>query len=123
MNFLMVLWVGLQCVIVAFPGSNSLTFWYILNMNFLMVLWFGLQSVLVAFPGQTHLSLVHSVYEFPHSAVGWSAVCDCGVSWSNSITFWYILNMNFLMLLWVGLQCVIVAFSGQTHLLFSTHCI
>ena len=21
---------------------------------------------------------------FPHDAVGWSAVCDCGISWSNS---------------------------------------
>ena len=23
-----------------------------------------------------------------HGAVGWSAVCDCGVSWSYSLTFW-----------------------------------
>ena len=25
---------------------------------------------------------------FPHGAVGWSAVCDCGFSLSNSLTFW-----------------------------------
>ena len=24
---------------------------------------------------------------FPHDAVGWSAVCDCGISGSNSLTF------------------------------------
>ena len=24
----------------------------------------------------------------PHGAVGWSAVCDCGISWSYSLTFW-----------------------------------
>ena len=23
----------------------------------------------------------------PHGAVGWSAVCDCGISWSYSLTF------------------------------------
>ena len=23
----------------------------------------------------------------PHYAVGWSAVCDCGISWSYSLTF------------------------------------
>ena len=23
----------------------------------------------------------------PHSAVGWSAVCDCGISWSYSLNF------------------------------------
>ena len=25
----------------------------------------------------------------PHGAVGWSAVCDWGISWSYSLTFWY----------------------------------
>ena len=24
----------------------------------------------------------------PQGAVGWSAVCDCGISWSYSLTFW-----------------------------------
>ena len=76
-----------------------------------------------------------------------SAVCDSGISWSNSLTFWhtlymnfpnvlcvglqsvsaafpsnsltfwYILNMNFLMVLWFGLKSVIVAFPGQTDLI------
>ena len=23
----------------------------------------------------------------PHAAVGWSAVCDCGISWSYSLVF------------------------------------
>ena len=82
----------------------------------------GLRCVIVAFPGQTHLILVHTVYEFPHGAVGWSAVYDCGISWSISLIFWYILNMNFLMVLWVGLQCMIVAFPGQTRLIL-IHCI
>ena len=27
----------------------------------------------------------------PHGAVGWSAVCECGISWSYSLTF-YIYN-------------------------------
>ena len=26
--------------------------------------------------------------KLPHGAVGWSAVCDCGISWSNSLTFY-----------------------------------
>ena len=90
-------------------------------MNFLMVLWVGLQYVIVASPGQTHLILVHTVYEFPHGAVGWSAVYDCGISWTISLIFWYELNMNFLMVLWVGLQCVTVAFPGQTHSYFGTY--
>ena len=25
----------------------------------------------------------------PHGTVGWSAVCDCGISWSYSLTFWF----------------------------------
>ena len=75
----------------------------------------------MAYPGQTHVILVHTKYELPHGAVGWSAVCDCGISWSNSLTFWYILNMNFLMMLWVGLQWVIMAFPGQTQLHFGTY--
>ena len=25
----------------------------------------------------------------PHGAVGWFAVCDCGISCSYSLTFWY----------------------------------
>ena len=37
----------------------------------------------------------------PHGAVGWSAVCERGVS--------------FLMVLWVGLQSVNVAFPDHTH--------
>ena len=24
----------------------------------------------------------------PHGALGWSAVCDCGISWSYSLTFY-----------------------------------
>ena len=24
---------------------------------------------------------------FPHGAVGWSAVCNCGISWSYSLAF------------------------------------
>ena len=26
----------------------------------------------------------------PHGAAGWSAVCDCGISWSYSLTFYKI---------------------------------
>ena len=26
----------------------------------------------------------------PHVVVGWSAVCDCGISWSYSLIFWVI---------------------------------
>ena len=28
-----------------------------------------------------------SVVSFPRGALGWSAVCDCGISWSYSLTF------------------------------------
>ena len=27
---------------------------------------------------------------FPHGAVGWSAVFDCGISWSYSLSFVYV---------------------------------
>ena len=27
---------------------------------------------------------------FPRGVVGWSAMCDCGISWSYLPTFWYI---------------------------------
>ena len=26
----------------------------------------------------------------PHGAMGWSAVCDCGISWSYPLTFWVV---------------------------------
>ena len=45
---------------------------------FLMVPWFGLQCVFVVFPALTS-------YLF-YGTVGWSAVCDCDISWSYSIT-------------------------------------
>ena len=32
--------------------------------------------------------LLLSVFvSLPHGAVGWSVVCDCGISWSYSLTF------------------------------------
>ena len=30
--------------------------------------------------------LVFLQVSLPHGAVGWSAVCDCGISWSYSLT-------------------------------------
>ena len=36
--------------------------------------------------------------------MGCSVACDCGISWSYSLK-----------MMWVGLQCVIVAFPGHTH--------
>ena len=64
---------------------------------------------------------------FPQGAVGWSAMCDCGIPWLYSVTFW-LLYFNsppvsvlwlFLTILWDGLQCVSVIFLGHTHFLFA----
>ena len=80
----------------------------------------------------------------PHGAVGWSAVCESGFHWSYSFACVHmcfnekrnatrimgtILGMPevlspfrsiriFLTILWVGLQCVIVALPGHRQLLF-----
>ena len=32
---------------------------------------------------------VIGVLSLNHSAVGWLAVCDCGISWSYPLTFWF----------------------------------
>ena len=32
--------------------------------------------------------VAHMSVTLPHGAAGWSAVCDCGISWSYSLTFW-----------------------------------
>ena len=29
------------------------------------------------------------VLGFPPGVMGWSAVCDCGISWSYSLTLWW----------------------------------
>ena len=50
-------------------------------------------SAVAAFP-------CHNTYRH----VGWPVVCDCGITWSYSLT-----------MMWVGLQCVIAAFPGHTH--------
>ena len=44
-----------------------------------MVPWVGLQCMIVVFPG--HILLIF------HGALGWSAVYDCGISWSYSLNF------------------------------------
>ena len=31
----------------------------------------------------------------PQGAVGWSAVCDCGISWSYSLTFFHVSLLSF----------------------------
>ena len=66
---------------------------------------------------------------FPLAATGWSAVCDCGISWSCSLVSLdeaHILISNSLVLLWlfllmtkVGLWSMIVVFPGRAHLVLS----
>ena len=44
----------------------------------------------VAFPRRTEQNIIFidiKLRPLTGSAVGWSAVCDCGISWSNSLTF------------------------------------
>ena len=67
----------------------------------------------------------------PHGAVGWSAVCDCGILWSYSPTFSICFGGSIPSLLQTAyapagivlvvysrcLQCVIVQFSGHTNLI------
>ena len=79
----------------------------------------------------------------PRGALGLSAVCDCGISGSYSLTIFAIILTSkrelvvllilsfgclvtvnilwfFLMVPWVGLQCIIVVFPDHTHLHFHT---
>ena len=64
---------------------------------FLTVPWAGLQFMIVVFHDHTHLLFGYGCFTFivflvsygcyctvtlPHGAVGWSAVCDCGIFWS-----------------------------------------
>ena len=45
---------------------------------------------------------------------GWSAVCDCGISWPFSLLFAVVWEFCFLVVSWVGLWSVIVTFPGHT---------
>ena len=66
---------------------------------------------------------------FPLAAVCWSSVYDCGISWSCTLVSLdevYILIINLPMFLWlflllpyVGLRSMIVAFPGRAHLFLS----
>ena len=79
----------------------SLSSWFLVIdvWLFLAVPWVCLQFVIVVFPDHTHslflvaLLLLSSwchvavnVLPLPHGALGGFAVCDCGISWSNSRT-------------------------------------
>ena len=41
--------------------------------------------------------------------MGWSAVCDCGISWSYSLTFWYLQEKAILQILTLSVFQLIVA--------------
>ena len=49
----------------------------------------------------------------PHGTVGWSAVCECRISWSYSITFCYVEPMSN----WISLFEHDMAFQLQTDML------
>ena len=46
----------------------------------------------------TGVVILYEIYEtdfsksLPHGAIGWSAECDCGISWSYSFTCSYIVR-------------------------------
>ena len=58
----------------------------------------------------------------PHSAVGLSAVCDCGIRLLHTIS---LVGLQCVIVVfgpsipcrWLGLQCVIVVFGSSTHCL------
>ena len=145
--FLAVLWVCVRFVIVVFPDHTHLLFlsavcdcciswsysltifvcslrlWHfliILTYYFICSLWlwyfliilthyFYLQFVIVVFPDHTHLLFL-------------SAVCNCGISWSYSLTIfvcslwlWYFL---IILTYYFCLQFVIVVFPDHTLFLF-----
>ena len=64
----------------------SLWLWY-----FLIILtyyfWRGIENWLFAFIVLQMYCYYKCSVALPHGAVGWSAVCDCGISWSYSLTF------------------------------------
>ena len=114
--FLAVPRIGLQCSVMAFPGVLCLQFFAVpiadqlsvyCHMNacvFLAVPWVGLQCSTLAFPGLPHICFVSAVFRcthrgstvsllpyeclcLPRGAADWSAVFDCGISWSSSHKF------------------------------------
>ena len=60
--------------------------------RFLKVSWVGFQTVIVAFPDHTHFLVSEAkAFLLVSSALGWSAVINCAISWSCSFT---ILNQS-----------------------------
>ena len=107
--FVGVLWLSLFCYFVMHyfvsilvlqsswrERESLLSYRCIVTINvlwhFLTVPWVGLQCVIVVFP----------------DAVGWSAVCDCGISWSYSLTLFKV--MPYAAILWknrgLGNYCI-----------------
>ena len=53
----------------------------------LAVPWASLQFVIVVFPDHTHLLFMAHSNHTSFGVVGWTVVCDCGISWSSLLVF------------------------------------
>ena len=64
----MVPWVGLRCVIVVFPDNTHLLFSGFLDIGIYFCCVLNVMSLL-------------SFFDSSRGGLGWSVVCDCGISY------------------------------------------
>ena len=72
------------CVVLCFSMH------YFMSFLVLQSSWRGRESWLLCFFVFWMSCYFKSSVALLHSAVGWAAVCDCGISWSYSLTFWVV---------------------------------
>ena len=62
-------------------------FQYFVFFQVLQLSHWGRESWLLYFYYIVNVMSLLSFFDFPHSAMGWSVVYDCDISWSYSLTF------------------------------------
>ena len=75
-------YICMHCMIVLFPGHTH----YLGPFRVILGAWVGMHCMIATFPGHTHL--LFGTFQVYIGGLGWYAMFDFDVSWSNHLLFW-----------------------------------